>query len=614
MGFTIMSGDNNAHLTIAFIRSLADQIDQATNVIKDYQASMQQQGVTIPSAALNTLQTIRSRFGALQKQVINAMMELQRLRALADTTALINSTLELDAVLEHVMDTVIELTGAERGYIVLKDDQTGAFDRFVVARGIDLTALTAHDPNANGQDFIVSHTIIDEVAQTGQAVLTDNASNDKRYKSQESIIGFALRSVLAVPLQVRDEVIGVVYCDNRIVAGLFQPGDLNTLRAFSDQAAVAIDNARLFAQVRQQLENITTMQDLMDNVFDSIASGVLTIDSDGIITTFNASAYQLLNIPLSADVIGLSFWEIAPKFDQPFDKMVDRVRQDGIPRTCDVNPTVTGLGERQWQVVISCLVDSQQEIQGVALVVDDLTEQKRRQAQLHELRRYLPEALIDNFQTVEDVQVEGQERVITAIATDVRGFTTFSEHLEPELLMEVINYYLSLASDSINLYEGIVDKYMGDAVTGLYNTQLNPQEDHAVRAVRAAMNIIYDLYALHEIMPDDQRLYYGIGIHTGSAYLGNVGSPDRQEFSALGEAVSVAKWLESNAKAGEIIISPQTYEWVKDHFECESRPLENGEIQTTLEVVYRVVGRKKGARSAPFLLDAELAELLADDD
>jgi adenylate cyclase len=611
-----MSGDN-AHLTIAFIRSLASQIDQANNVIKDYQGLLEQRGITIPSAIVHTLQTLRSRFSVLQKQIVNAMMELQRLRALADTTALINSTLDLDAVLERVMDTVIELTGAERGYLVLKDLETGEYDHFVVARGIELTALTnqTYNPETKRQEFVISRTVIQEVATTGQAVLTDNASNDKRYKSQQSIIGFALRSILAVPLQVRDEVIGVVYCDNRIVAGLFQPGDLDTLRAFSDQAAVAIDNARLFTQVRQQLEQITQMQDLMDNVFDSIASGVLTLDGEGIITTCNAAALQVLNIPANYSIIGQCLWDIAPQFSQDLDQMVESVRQDGVQRFCEIAPHIEGLGVRQWNVVISCLLDSENVIQGVALVVDDFTEQKQRQAQLHELRRYLPEALINNFQTVEDIHhIEGQERVITAIATDVRGFTTFSELLEPELLMEVINYYLSLASDSINLYEGIVDKYMGDAVTGLYNTQLNPQDDHAVRAVRAAMNIIYDLYALHEIMPEAQRLYYGIGIHTGSAYLGNVGSPDRQEFSALGEAVSMAKWLESNAKGGEIILSEQTYQLVKDFFDCEQRQPDNPSGRYSVDTIYKVVGRKKGTPSAPFLLDAELAELLADDD
>ena len=67
----------------------------------------------------------------------------------------------------------------------------------------------------------------------------------------------------------------------------------------------------------------------------------------------------------------------------------------------------------------------------------------------------------------------------------------------------------------INLFEGVVDKYMGDAVTGLFNTPLNPQSDHALRAVRAALSMVYDVLALHEVLPEDQRLFYGIGIHTG---------------------------------------------------------------------------------------------------
>src|SRR5690606_17957035 len=112
-------------------------------------------------------------------------------------------------------------------------------------------------------------------------------------------------------------------------------------------------------------------------------------------------------------------------------------------------------------------------IMGVTIVLDDVTEQKRRESQLAEVRRYLPLALVENIKNVEDVDVRGQERTITAVFADVRGFTTFSEKLQPEELMTIINKYLSLASDAVNLYEGIVDKYMGDAVTGLYNTQLN---------------------------------------------------------------------------------------------------------------------------------------------
>jgi len=244
--------------------------------------------------------------------------------------------------------------------------------------------------------------------------------------------------------------------------------------------------------------------------------------------------------------------------------------------------------------------------------LDDLTDQKKRESQLVEVRRYLPGALVENIRSLEDVNTRGQERTITMIACDVRGFTTFSERLQPEELMETINKYLSLASDAINLYEGIVDKYMGDAVTGLFNTQLNPQDDHALRAVRSAMSIIYDLYALHEVLPEDRRLFYGIGIHTGPAFLGNVGGADRREFSALGEAANISKILEGNANAGEIIISQATYDIVSDFFECEPREPDKTKGRDDLKVVYKVIKRRKGVQTGQLFVDPELAELLKD--
>ncbi len=613
-----MADDNNTNSITGNIQQLNNQLEEVIQLMLSQHDMLKQRGMTLPSGSIDNLTLLKSRLGSLQNLVVNAMIELQRLRALAETTALINSTLAVDSVLEQVMDTVVGLTGAERGYIVLKDRETGEFDQFRVARGIDHDALSGYgggdEPNVKRQALIVSRTVVNEVARTGEAVLTDNASQDERYRSQQSIVGFALRSILAVPLKVRDEVIGVVYCDNRILAGLFQASDLETLKAFSNQAAVAIENARLFEEAHRRLEHITEMRDLMDNVFDSIANGVITVNVEGVITACNAAALNLLHAPAGFDASGHLLVEVIPELNLTFHEAVGKVRADGKQRLFELRPMIQGLGKRHWSVIISSLIDAAGYPQGIAIVIDDLTEQKQREAQLQELRRYLPGALIDNFQSMDEVNLQGEERVITVIATDVRGFTSFSERLEPEQLMEVINHYLSLASDGINLYEGIVDKYMGDAVTGLFNTQLNPQEDHAIRAVRAALSVIYDLYALHEIMPDDQRLYYGIGIHTGPAYLGNVGSPDRQEFSALGEAVSVAKLLEANAKPGEIMISAATYEQVKGYFECEMHPVEKTGGRYPLEVMYKVTGRKKGTQTTQLFLDPELAELLAEDD
>ena len=348
----------------------------------------------------------------------------------------------------------------------------------------------------------------------------------------------------------------------------------------------------------------------MDNVFDSISSGVITVNSHLIVTACNATACDILNIADEGDAVNQIIKDILPPISTDFYQAITQTQRDGVVKTLEYKVELDGT-QRNWSVTISQLRDEQSTVQGAVLVVDDLTEQRELELRLKQLRVYLPAPLLDKITDMSLIET-GQEREITAIATDVRGFTRFSERLQPEQLMETINNYLSLASDGINLYEGIVDKYMGDAVTGLFNTQLNAQKDHALRAVRAAMSIIYDLYALHEVMPEDQHLYYGIGIHTGQAFLGNIGSPDRQEFSALGEAVTISKILESNANPGEVIISETTYELVKTDFECEHILLEKTKGYPNLTHGYKVIKRKKGSNTGSLFLDAELEELLRD--
>lgn len=598
-----MSEDNSkTPNTLEQIRQLQQRANDLIELMRSQRELLKQRGMNLPSGSLDNLRTLKLKLDNIQKQLGNNLVELQSLRALADTTALINSTLDTDTVLNQVMDTVIALTGAERGYIVLKNRETGVLDQFRVARGMDQEALGVRgdEPSGKANEFIVSKTIVNEVAQTGEAVLTDNASQDSRYQGQQSIVGFALRSILAVPLKVRDEVIGVVYCDNRIMSGLFQERDRSTLSAFANQAGVAIENARLFEQTRAQLAQISEMRTLLANIFDSIISGIITINTNGVIITCNEAAEKILE---RTDTLGVPVEDVLPEMGDAFYETIADVFNQNKQVLIQVEPILNGR-QRYWNVIISPLRGGQ----GVVFVLDDLTAQKAREEQLAEIRRYLPLALVEN---INNVDVSGQEREITMIATDVRGFTTFSEKLQPEELMKIINQYLSVASDGINLYEGIVDKYMGDAVTGLFNTQLNPQSDHALRAVRAAMSIIYDLHALHEVLPPEQRLFFGIGIHTGTAFLGNVGGKDRQEFSALGEAHTISKILESNAGPGEILISEACYEHVKDMFEFEERIPEKTKGYE-IPVAYKVLRRKKGTTTGQLFIDPELAALLKD--
>jgi putative nucleotidyltransferase with HDIG domain len=153
----------------------------------------------------------------------------------------INSSLGLDAVLNQVMDEVIALMRAERGLIMLCDEH-GEFP-IEAARGMDHV-------NLGGEDFLVSKTIVQRVAETGIPVLTTNAQEDPRFEQQKSVLEHNLRSILCVPLKVKDEIIGVIFVDSRVYSGLFEESDLEILSAFADQAAVAIENARLFEKLQ----------------------------------------------------------------------------------------------------------------------------------------------------------------------------------------------------------------------------------------------------------------------------------------------------------------------------------------------------------------------------
>ena len=177
------------------------------------------------------------------EQAVNDYLKVRQsqLGALMGVGRAINSSLGLKRVLEEVMDTLIELMRAERGFLMLRESN-GELD-VKLARGI------AHI-NLEEDSFKVSRTIVKQVADSGEPILTTNAQDDPRFEAQMSIAALQLRSILCAPLKIKNELIGVIYVDNRARSGIFQEHDLGLIRAFADQAAVAIDNAQLFENLQ----------------------------------------------------------------------------------------------------------------------------------------------------------------------------------------------------------------------------------------------------------------------------------------------------------------------------------------------------------------------------
>jgi phosphoserine phosphatase RsbU/P len=162
---------------------------------------------------------------------------LERLELLYRISQGFNSTLELDRVLEAVIDEVISATHAERGFLMLLEED-GKLN-FRTARGMQ--RLTIEE-----KDFIISRGVVERVAHEGIPLLSSNAQRDERLDSRASVRLYGLRSILCVPLRLKERTLGVIYVDNRLQNGVFTQDDLDLTVSISSSAAIAIENARLY--------------------------------------------------------------------------------------------------------------------------------------------------------------------------------------------------------------------------------------------------------------------------------------------------------------------------------------------------------------------------------
>ena len=501
---------------------------------------------------------------------LNADLEQQekeraQLEGLFAVSRAVNSTLDLNAVLNRAMDIIIQVTGAERGFLMLFDERGEL--AFQVARNLDQQTITS-------PVFQVSRSIVERVARSGQAVVTTDAQTDPRFSFEESVVHLSLRSILCIPLQAKEHVIGAVYVDNRMHAGVFQQQDLNALRAFASQAAIAIENAQLFTSVAQKMNEIAALKTFQDNIFASIASGVLTTDLTDRITAFNRAAETIFAIPADQS-LGHSYRDTLSALSAtPLPNLVEQVKQTGTQYVAaEIASDLPPRGAVNLSFSISALKDTRGNPQGVTIVVDDVTEQRRLEATRDMFRRYVAPAVVDRLPANPDqLALGGQRQQITILFADIRGFTHFSESLAPEKLVDILNDYLSLAADAILRAEGTLDKFMGDAVMAIFNAPL-AQNDHARRAARAALAMRHAVARLHTRVPAELRLQYGIGIHTGDAVVGNIGTQQQMNYTAIGDAVNVAKRLQENAEGGQIILSGTTYAHLRAHAQAIPLPV-----------------------------------------
>ncbi len=558
---------------------LTIQITSIAQEMEKLQSSLQEdRAISMLPFIKQQINQLSARLGQLKQQVSNADDELRNLRGLASLGQIVNSSLDPDVVLQIVMDTIVRLNRAERGFLMLRS----AEGEFSIR-----TARNWEQESINPSDFAISRTVVNRVVSEGKPILTTNAQEDPRFGGQESIVAYNLRSIMCVPLVVKSELIGVIYADNRIRSGIFSQAELELLTDFANQAAVAIENARLFDSVRHTLAEVTELKNLMDNIFASIASGVITADIQEKVVLVNRAAEIILGRS-EGELAGRSLGEMLPPLAPILQPALDQVlRSDQPVIGLEGNPALAQRGRVDLLFNLSPLKNADQVTQGVAIVVEDLTEKKKLEAQRRLFERMVSPAVIDQLDP-NSLQLGGKRSDITVLFADIRGFTSFCDGLEPDLLVSVLNNYLAAAAESILQQEGTIDKFLGDAVMAWFNAPI-PQADHTFRAVKAAISIRDSVHTLHKGLPDCYHLSFGLGIHYGDAVLGLVGTEKRLEYTAIGDCVNTAKRIQENSGPGQILISGAAYERVS-HL-IKAKPVEPIQAKGKRDplIVYEVI-------------------------
>ena len=230
------------------------------------------------------------------------------------------------------------------------------------------------------------------------------------------------------------------------------------------------------------------------------------------------------------------------------------------------------LNSFQWLLPISIVTFSTAMLMIYFVITKYVLERVEKKRVLKAFERYVAPEIVKEIGKDESFEsrLGGERRDIAVLFVDIRGFTTMSESLQPEQVVEILNEYLELTSRSIFNNQGTLDKFIGDATMAVFNAPMD-LDDYVFKAVCAAYDMRKGAEVLEKKLTEQfgNSVQFGIGVNCGPAIVGNIGSEKRMDYTAIGDTVNTAARLESNAKRGEILISEAVYERIKDRIEAE---------------------------------------------
>jgi adenylate cyclase len=510
---------------------------------------------------------LEGKVASTRAQRLDAELEQQRRRAdtLVRTGKAINAVRELPALLQLIIDLAVEAVGAERGLVVVPDPAGGRRE-FSAVKNLDATLI-------GRPEFSVSRSIVDRVLVSGEPLATTDAQNDPEVDATPSIRSLHIRSIVCVPIKGKEGVIGVLYVDSRIRTDSMLHHDPELLSTIADQAAVAIDNARLYEDLSESFGRLSSTKAQNDEILESIASGVVVLDSQDVIAQFNRAAEMTFG--LSATTIVGRHARLLNTWLPGFTALLDQFRNGAESRLqTEISGNHFIRGPIVLQITFFRIRDLGNGGKGMAVVLNDLTDSRALEAEnllqadksrriARSFSRYLaPHVVGDLMKDPDAVVLGGTRQTATMLFADIRGFTELSERLMPEEVVELLNRYLAPVVNVIFSNNGLLDKFYGDGVMAVFGAP-RPAEDDARRAVTAARQILEQVHILNAQPGVTWPLSVSIGLATGDVVAGHIGSERRLEYTVIGDAVNLASRLQGIAEPDQILADENTFKKIK---------------------------------------------------
>lgn len=467
---------------------------------------------------------------------------------LLEVFAAVSSELDLDNLIQLIMLKAAEITNADRSSLFFMDEETNElWTKY--AKGLETKTVRT------------KKGIVGLVASNKKAYIVNDPYNHKSFDASIDLeTGYKTKSILGVPVfGSNHQILGVVQVINKL-KGEFEPSDLSILEGFATQIRIAIENAQLFNQ-------IISMKNYLNTLVENLDNGILTIDKYQTIQTINNTFYRMFDLDSTKSLSNKKLSELEDELKILLKYGEESIRTGKKKYEYGIEFQTKKLKNITTNLSILPMHDPSGEIVGAVNVFQDVTKEKRIRSNLS---RYIPQHLVNEVINKDDLSIlQSKTRKCSVLFSDIRNFTKLTEELGAIQIVELLNKYFDAMVTSIHVHNGILDKFIGDAVMAVFGVPYTNTSD-SFNAVKCALNMFKLLEELNQQKNIGVNLNIGIGITTGNVISGNIGSEKRFEYTVIGDPVNLAARLESETKKYnvKILICENTYRQVYNDFNC----------------------------------------------